>query len=460
VFAQRNRFPPIPPCAAVLANTVSRPVRHTALLGGAFGLGRLLERGFVVVMLVSLTGGISLFRNPDRYAVDMAAGDPVLRVVYATVYGIVGILLLREPKRLIASVIRQKLLWGLLALAAASFFWSAAPDVTGRRIVAATGTTLVGVYMALRYSIREQLVFFAVALSIAAMGSLLVVLLLPQYGISVEFHEGAWRGLFSSKQGLGKHMLLGAVVMVFVSKVAHRWRYLAWIGFALTVFLVIMSTSKTPIAVAAVLVLLLPATRIFRTRTPLGLAVACGFVALSAAVFALLAERPEVLVGAMGKDLTLTGRTDLWMLVYEAARERLWLGYGLGGFWTGWTGASGFVWDAIGWPAPHAHNGLLDVWLELGLTGVILFLVLFARAIGRALAWLRRSDSFEGQWPLFFLVMFGLLNIPSSLILDSNSIQWAIFVAVVCSLSAEPIERRGLTAQSRRPPVTAWGTFR
>ena len=74
---------------------------------------------------------------------------------------------------------------------------------------------------------------------------------------------------------------------------------------------------------------------------------------------------------------TLTGRTELWseLMTYVAAHPIL--GYGFEGFWGPVHTAS--VSLSLGWVVPHAHNGYIEMLLDLGVVGLAVFVwALFA----------------------------------------------------------------------------------
>jgi O-antigen ligase len=82
----------------------------------------------------------------------------------------------------------------------------------------------------------------------------------------------------------------------------------------------------------------------------------------------------------LGRDETLTGRTEVWSAVMHAMNERPLLGYGFGSFWT----------DARRdlYEIPTAHSGYLDILLELGEVGLgfyIVWLLSCVRQLHRAL---------------------------------------------------------------------------
>ncbi|MCX7826088.1 MAG: O-antigen ligase family protein, partial [Verrucomicrobiae bacterium] len=174
---------------------------------------------------------------------------------------------------------------------------------------------------------------------------------------------------------------------------------------------------------------------------------------LGGAALIWLMSQPETLFGALGKDTTLTGRTGLWDAVIEMIARRPWLGYGFSGFWLGLGGESAHVVQAVNWIPPHAHNGLLDVWLDIGLLGVAVFLLGFLIGFCRAFAWARTIKTAEGMWPLTYLTFMVLFNLTENTILRQGSIFWILYVSTLLAKpdeSREPNAARPTPARSER----------
>ena len=147
----------------------------------------------------------------------------------------------------------------------------------------------------------------------------------------------------------------------------------------------------------------------------------------------------EGLFGALGRDVTLSGRTLIWNAVLEQIWPHPWLGYGYGAFWLGWAGESGQVWLSIvtllGFVPPHSHNGFLDLWLVLGLLGVYVFAFGFLLAFLRAISCARVSRTTEGLWPLTYMTFMLMYNLTESAILQNHNVFWVLYVAIVLSTS-------------------------
>lgn len=165
-------------------------------------------------------------------------------------------------------------------------------------------------------------------------------------------------------------------------------------------------------------------------------------ILIGGSVVTYFLSNAETLLGALGKDITLTGRTEIWPLLFEVGQKQPWLGYGYSGFWLGWNGPSEAIWSLIIWHPNHAHNGVLQIWLELGLVGVLLLTLSFIKASLRAVAWVRLTKTAEGLWPLVFLALMLLSNVTDNVILVTNNTFWILYVATAFSMSVQRDQNR------------------
>ena len=83
-----------------------------------------------------------------------------------------------------------------------------------------------------------------------------------------------------------------------------------------------------------------------------------------------------------GRDNTLTGRTDIWADCFSLVGSKI-FGVGYGNFWLG--KRLEFLWDKWWWKPITAHNGYIDVFLELGAIGLALLLLTFLYSYFRIL---------------------------------------------------------------------------
>jgi len=414
--------------SALTMNPLIMP-RHAARRRTATQPG-VVERAFAAVVLFLSTGALlPLLRPEGGPTVDEFEGDPVAQITWLVVYGITLVLLATRAKETLQLLGRERWLLLLCGLVAASIMWSVAPGVTFRRTAALFGTTAFGVYLASRYRVHELMWLVRWVLSAAAVLSAVFVVVVPVDGIS---DDGAWRGIFAHKNFLGHIMALTIVVLLFELRNRGMVDRIATAAiFVGSCMALLESRSVAGLLVAVVVVVTMPLWPIFRLRRALAVAAAV-FALLAIAATALwLIASPEQATAALGKDSTLTGRTALWSLVLDAIAYRPWLGYGYNAFWLGRDGESAAIWAAAFWQPSEAHNGYLDLGLQLGVVGVILFLSGFAAAVWRAIGVIRRTSTAYALWPMAYLMLIVIANLAESMILVRNNIFWILYV-VTC----------------------------
>ncbi len=394
-----------------------------------------LEKLFIVTVLVLYAGApLMHFRAGEM---DNIEGDSLFQLIYFGVYFVTLFLVLSRIRQIVRIAFVDKLVLLVVGFAVLTTFWSYAPDLTLRRGVALVGTTLFGVYLVSRFSLDRLLHYLGYACLLMIVFSLFFGLFLPQYGIMQQDFPGAWQGAFTHKNQLGR-MMAFSLVILFIVRYQRPWlRALALFGRLAALVLIFLSTSATALVVTGSMIAALSLSRLLRWKSTLALA-ACFSISAFGGLGLLYAwENGDVILAGIGRDGTFSGRTELWAASLEAARAQLWLGHGYSAFWLGGGGESGQIWSSVGWQPPTAHNGWVDLMLELGLVGTLLFTMMLLLAFYRAILWVRLNPSPHAYWPLVFLSLLVMLHLTESGLLGGNNIFWAVQVAVTIGLASE-----------------------
>jgi O-antigen ligase len=231
---------------------------------------------------------------------------------------------------------------------------------------------------------------------------------------------------------------LGALVFLFWKRIDPSYGYLALTGLAASVLLVFLSRDVTSLLILVLMLLLIPYLRKTLRSTmvwAVGSALFLGIAACMSALY-MFAHLREV-TSLMGKDPMLTGRVPLWIFSTFMALRRPWLGYGFDAFWLPSQPYTQKIWHLLRWMPPHAHNGLLELWLELGLLGMGLFILVFLFYLQKAVRVLRLHAHPEAAWPLVFLLFLFLANLTETAFLVTNSIYFFLFVTVALTCSRD-----------------------
>jgi exopolysaccharide production protein ExoQ len=388
------------------------------------------ERAYVVCVLILASGAfLNLRSNPE---VDEKAGMPFMQALWALIYLVLAILLLRRCRRTLGDLIRQPFLWLPVLWVVGSVFWSGDPGITIRKGAALVLTTVFGSYLSLRFTQREFLRLLAVTCGIIAVSSLVFGVL--GLGTPVD-HVPGWYGIFTQKNQLGRMMVLAQLVFLIACRANISSPVLLQGGLILCTFLLLLSRSMTALVATILLAIflqLIPGLR--RSLWKLTFFLLTLGAAGVTAVF-WVAAHWDIFTDLLGRDATMTGRLQLWAVSFLMALRHPWVGYGYYAFWLGLEGPSRIVWMLVGWHAPHPHNGLLSVWLDIGLIGIGLLAAGYIVYFRRAVQFYGRTITAESIWPISYLVFYALAQIAESSLLVPNTIFWMLFVAVAMQVS-------------------------
>jgi O-antigen ligase len=293
----------------------------------------------------------------------------------------------------VAVLVRRRVKWGPLLRQNAWFVvfmlyclvsvcWSDYAFVSSKRWFKALGDPLMVLVLlteqrpsAAIIAVLRRIAFFLIPLSVV------FIKYFPALGRTYDQWTGQayYSGVAGNKNLLG--YLLFICGLLFACTLAERGRWadeirkrgevvisLLFLGMIWWLFQV--ANTKTPLLallVAASIALSVGARSVRRHL---------GALTLAAVVLAVIGQSLADLFGgtlsAVGRDTTLTGRTVLWSSLFAMANNPL-FGAGFESFWLGPRLLS--LWREFDWGPTQAHNGYLEIYLNLGAVGLALFTV-------------------------------------------------------------------------------------
>jgi len=424
-----------------------------------------LEHLLLVAGLLLMSGAVlPLFLGPPNAAWN-PQGYPEVQSILLMFYAVVCLLIGRRWRSALKLASRDPLLWLLMGWVLLSAIWSDAGWLTGRRALALVLTSGVGFYLALRFETDDQLRLIAATLTVAALLSVVAVVVWPDYGIDQEFWRGpAWRGVYTQKNTLSRQMaLLTACALALalgLRSSSRRWAAIAPLSAAFPFLTRSLTALVVTVIMYGLLGLLFACNKLRGAqvdRWQLNRLVAVvGLTSVAWIGVWCLQQFPSAPGSAETKSVTgapasesdqvpllnrkgtVLARLELWQLVTDKLSERPWLGYGYGAFWLGDQGPSSYIWSRLDWKPPSAHNGFLDVALGIGAIGLALMCVhLVKTAISVTRTFRERGLTPSGVWPVLFLVFFILYSLPETSMLVQNTLLWPVYVAVALSCAAD-----------------------
>jgi len=329
----------------------------------------------------------------------------------------------------------------LLAFAMVSALWSDFPFVAIKRWFRDFGN-----YLMILVVLSDPLPLEAVKALLRRLAYLLIPLsiVLVKYFLYLAVHYDPWTGRAEYVGAATSKNMLGVMCLVsgifFFWDTVTRWaqrkeprtkRILA-VNFAflgMVLWLLNLSNSATSrVCLLLGCMVILVASSKWGKRGPVLLKalIPLGFCLYLVLWYGL--DLQGLLASQVGRDPTLTGRTEIWKAVLSLHTNWL-LGTGYESFWLG--PRLNYLWPLTG-QVNEAHNGYLEVYLTLGIVGVILlgiFMIASYRTICRKLGpefgiaplalslWtvslyynMTESAAFNGQlfWVIFLLVTIGV----------------------------------------------------
>ncbi len=416
-----------------------------------------VERVFVVVGLLLMLGALKgLFvdlSNIRGMSGPRTTGNFGFQLFSVSIYLVASAVILTRVNLFLWLCSRNKALILMIALVMFSAVWSVDPSVSLRRAVALLGTTIFAIYIVMRFRPEEMLDLLCTAFALAVIATLIVVFLFPDVGVHPEQSKnGAWRGIFGHKNNMGRTMTLGGIVYLVSAMIRPRARLVLWLGFIVCACLVALSGSRTAwITLAALLVMIWPLQALRRSQTPLAFrSVLIGVLILSGGLLLLLFY--EAGLDLVGRDATFSARTKIWGLAFELGWRRPILGYGYRAFWTEANAGRLYMLLAWGEGFDQGHSGFLDLWLELGIAGVSVFVLTLVLCLHRVMSRLTSSRDPIGLWFPLFLAFMILTGLTEAAIFQQGRIEWILYVTTLLYLCMPQPERQSTRATSDPPP--------
>ncbi|MBD3833084.1 MAG: O-antigen ligase family protein [Brevundimonas sp.] len=388
---------------------------------------------------------------------------PLLRLFWLPVYAIVaGLVLLRF--KTIARAWPAVLAWAcIVSLAFASKYWSIDPSMTGRRVIAMVISGSFAMYLGTTFHGHCLPRLLTHCAFIMGLLSILMVFAVPSIGVHQDVNAGMWRGIWYEKNQMGMVMAAGGTAAAaWAASEDRRWKT-PLLTILLCFLLVLAARSKTSLLCIMLGVGMVGALWTLKRGGP-ALAVAAvwmGVVGGAAGWWLWTYESAEILA-ALGKDPSLTGRTGIWDALFVKIAERPWTGYGYNAFWGLDSEPALWVRYQTGWVVPSAHNGWIDLLVQLGWPGAVLVGTIMTSSYVLTLLRLPTAGLREGFWGIAYLSVYILLTFSESVLLSAQSLPWTLCLAILArAVYPEPPFDRVTLAPKRRgayqsgPRITA-----
>lgn len=275
------------------------------------------------------------------------------------------------------------------------------------------------------------------------------------------FSGGPIQGIVANSVLLGFIALISLILFAIQLRAGLVRSTTGWFWVAIAVLTLVLTRSATIwVALLAVMVALAFALWGRRTGQEHRMPVYWTAGALLAIAIAGVVFARDMLFGLLGKSGDLTGRAETWQKVWELVEQRPWFGWGWVSYWPTWVEPFKGLDTKAGIAVMSAHNAWLDVWLQLGVIGVLVFAPIVMLTLQRV--WFRAVDqpkrgpgpaqpfATSALWPLLVLTALLVQSITESRLLIESGWLVLIILAVKTRFDFE------IPAQDTEPKKLPW----
>lgn len=259
------------------------------------------------------------------------------------------------------------------------------------------------------------------------------------------FSLGPIQGIVANRNLLAFIALLAVIVLAIrlFERPALRRNTAVWLATATIVLMLTRSATVTIalfalVALAGVVALMRWIPNSLRRYLYPG-----GAVILLVALGALLVNQAKVF-SFVGRESDMTNRIEIWSKVSSLAEHHPMFGWGWVGYWAPWVEPFDDLVVIDGTTYLQAHNALLDIWMQLGIAGVIIALCVAVTGGARAWRVAVSQVSRKGErepfrairlLPLLLIAAMLIQSLTESrLLIEGN---WLLFVLICCKVKAD-----------------------
>jgi hypothetical protein len=149
-----------------------------------------------------------------------------------------------------------------------------------------------------------------------------------------------------------------------------------------------------------------------------------------------------LLFSAAGRDSSFTGRVPLWQKLIAMGGRAPLLGCGFTCFWLDIDRVAE-IWKTVDWAATSAHNGYLEIFLDLGIVGLLILFFLLAQTYRNIIRSFQDNPEL-GKLKLVLFAMVFFHNFTESTLGKANTLLWLLFLLSSIVVRTKPSQASDL----------------
>lgn len=326
-------------------------------------------------------------------------------------------------RRNLEIVIRNNILVLLIILFCfISAIYSTQVQITIRQSIVILFLSIASINLCILYNEEDILRIICIYTLISMIFSMIILIISPLSALTIAHGDIlGLQGVFGHKNGLGRVMLIGFIIMKYYSE-KYEVKIYKYIKFICIPF-ILFSKSTTIL----ILMLIYFIYKVYAKRNKYRIVKISNFVFISGFIVLVIFNDQlsnsiigEVFYNVTGKSIQLTGRIPIWEFMLKCFEQSPFIGYGYAAFWEN----NDFIYSMLhstqsSIPVLGSHNGYLDILLNLGLIGFAILIGLLIQAY--------KMNKYKNDYSIHVLSIILISNLFENALL-SNSIFWILIV--------------------------------
>lgn len=405
---------------------------------------------------------VNLWLNPGFGSVGQGEielyqeGSPIDRNIFLILM-VIGFFVLLKRKTSWSSIVRSNF-WPFLLFVyfALSIMWSDFPFVSFKRYIKTIGVLVMVLIIATEANpfeafktIIRRCSYIFIPLSV------ILIKYFPAYGRSYHRWTGelSITGVTTNKNSLGA-LCLFCGILIFSDLLAYLRKQYDYadkkiVLFQLIIFIMLIWLLKSCNSATSLMCFIIGIFIFLMTGVPLikNNIKAVGYYLFAFILLFMIMEFAfnitSIILAGLGRDATLTGRTDLWNDAL-AMKTNPFIGVGFEAFWLG--DRLAFFWDKHWMHPTEIHNGYLETYLNFGIIGLSILIMVIIKGfknISNTLA----SNMNDGRLMLAYFVIILIFNITESAFQPMTQTGFILLMIALNTRSSDIISKKQVTNQ-------------
>ncbi|MBB3351020.1 O-antigen ligase [Rhizobium sp. BK049] len=421
-----------------------------------------LVHGLLTVMLyMALLRATGMWYGYPSNFDDGISVDPLpQKLMLYSLIPMIGLYIILEPNRFLSYFRRIPVLVTVVAgFSLISIALSVSFGASARGIAAVTILTIAPLLYRRRYGSVDTFKVLQNFAIFAAFANVLYTAAFPQFAIMGGSYAGMVKGLFYHKNTMGQFFAVAFIVVVSIGLPSRRLRYrtvFRWAALLLMLLLIAISRSSTAVVMLAMGLATLTGLKVMfkigntgvRSFFLFFLCLILGFIGATAYLGAA-----QLIADAFGKDLTFSGRTNIWEQLIPLVYDKPIFGYGFALFRQPEI-MEEFV--RVTFDARSTHNTYLELALNIGVPGTIAWVAFLFKRLGQRITTVSVGASLNEvqakEVAIIIMIMIGAM-MEAGLML-APVVLWPLMVVCLpkdpSPSSFRPSPRKAAMSNSRR----------